>query len=56
MSSETPSPVFAEILKISSSLEPIRLCICWDTFDISASTESILLMTGIISNPASIAA
>ena len=51
-----PIPSFEDILNISSSLDPIKLCICLETLSISTSTESILLMTGIISNPASIAA
>ena len=56
ISSSIPVPSFEDILNISSSLDPIKLCICLETLSISTSTESILLMTGIISNPASIAA
>ena len=52
----TPLPVFAEISKISFSLEPIKLNICFFAVSLSASIESILFNTGITSNPASIAA
>ena len=45
-----------EISKISSSLDPIKLKICFFADSLSASIESILFSTGIISKPASIAA
>ena len=56
INSLTPNPLFADILKISSSRAPIRLKICFDTFSMSTSIESTLLITGIMSRPASIAA
>ena len=52
----TPIPSLADISKISSSLDPIKLKICFFTDFTSASIESILFKTGMISNPASIAA
>ena len=42
ISSSIPVPSFEDILNISSSLDPIKLCICLETLSISTSTESIL--------------
>jgi hypothetical protein len=41
ISSSIPVPSFEDILNISSSLDPIKLCICLETLSISTSTESI---------------
>ena len=55
--SSIPIPAFAEVKTISDSLQPIKSMICCltDSNVVAALGKSILLITGIISNPASIA-
>ena len=54
-SSGTPLPVFALIIIISFSLQPIKSIICCFIDSISTPTKSILFITGIISKSFSIA-